>query len=139
MRLESASGVVSVSAVPQALCVFGLLATVTSIWGVGRDCLSVIILSLALWGVFGEATSSATNALFADSLSRGDRTKWFTWKGVTQIERHLDLPLCAGSASSRSVCLSVVFRSACLICTGSVYFDFDQECWQVLRGQWRLC
>ncbi|KAL8272222.1 hypothetical protein Esti_003887 [Eimeria stiedai] len=65
-------------------CVMGMVAAACSVWGLSVDSLSGIILSLIIWGVFWEASNSATNALFTDSLVRGDRTQWFSWRAVVR-------------------------------------------------------
>lgn len=72
------------SKICKVTCILGVIAAAASLWGVIRDSFACILVSLAFWGLFWEASNSATNALFTDSLSRGDRTKWFTWKGMVR-------------------------------------------------------
>ncbi|XP_026189700.1 uncharacterized protein LOC34619204 [Cyclospora cayetanensis] len=68
----------------KAVCIVGLLASVLSFWGVSTNSFLLIIPSLILWGLFYEASNGATGAIFTDSLTRGQRTKWFSWKGMMQ-------------------------------------------------------
>lgn len=84
MEASPASSLVFSCASSQATCLLGIVAAAASLWGVATDSFFFIVLGLVVWGLFWEASNGATNAIFTDSLSRGDRTKWFSWKGKCQ-------------------------------------------------------
>eukprot|EP00929_Paragymnodinium_shiwhaense_P042204 TRINITY_DN21879_c0_g1_i2.p1 TRINITY_DN21879_c0_g1~~TRINITY_DN21879_c0_g1_i2.p1 ORF type:complete len:531 (+),score=61.06 TRINITY_DN21879_c0_g1_i2:114-1706(+) len=62
--------------------VFGLAAAAIAIVAVLFDILILIYAMLFLMGIFSELSSSASEALFADSIPAGERSKLFTTKGI---------------------------------------------------------
>eukprot|EP00922_Rhytidocystis_sp_ex-Travisia-forbesii_P005413 GHVS01007908.1.p1 GENE.GHVS01007908.1~~GHVS01007908.1.p1 ORF type:complete len:616 (-),score=92.13 GHVS01007908.1:1110-2957(-) len=62
--------------------VLGVVASIVSFFSFAFDSIIGLMINLLMWGIFAEVTGSATQALFADSLTPGNRSRAMTMNGM---------------------------------------------------------
>lgn len=78
-----------------------LVATAVTIWavlekGLSQDALfTVLIISMSIWGVAGGIFNGPMQALFADSIPKGDRSYWYTWSFAAYLVPSIAGPILA--------------------------------------------
>ncbi|PFH32377.1 hypothetical protein BESB_016950 [Besnoitia besnoiti] len=70
-----------------AACMTFLASAATTV-GCSADSIPLLLLSLFLWGVTWELSSSASFAIFTDSMAPADRPYWFIVKGKSRAEEN---------------------------------------------------